>query len=103
MEVEQRYVIKFFVEEGMKRAEIIDPLNKDYGRDALQRMQVHDSIKDLKSGSKDLPNIPPPGREPDNGLDKCIGKALKQDPHLSTRKKAKALNISSTTVQNQLT
>jgi hypothetical protein len=35
MEVEQTYIIKFFVEEGAKGVEIIDRLNKDYGRDAL--------------------------------------------------------------------
>jgi hypothetical protein len=41
MEVEQRYAIKFFVEEGVKGVEIIDRLNKHYDRDALQRTQVY--------------------------------------------------------------
>jgi hypothetical protein len=36
MEVEQRSVITFFVEEGMKEVEIIERLNKRYGWDALQ-------------------------------------------------------------------
>jgi hypothetical protein len=35
MGVEQRYAIKLFVEEGMKGVEIIDRLNRHYGRDAL--------------------------------------------------------------------
>jgi hypothetical protein len=103
MEVEQRYVIKFFLEEGMKGVEIIYRLNEHYGRDALERTQVHYWIKEARSGRKNLSNIPPPGRAWNNGLDDCIGKALKEDPHLSTRKIAKALNISSTTVRNHLT
>jgi hypothetical protein len=37
MEVEQRYVIKFFVEEGMKGVKITGRLNKHYGGDAFQR------------------------------------------------------------------
>jgi hypothetical protein len=40
MDVEQRYVIKFFVEEGTKGAEITGILNNHYGRHALQRRQV---------------------------------------------------------------
>jgi hypothetical protein len=36
MQAEQRYVIKSFVEEGMKRLEIIDVMNKHLGADALQ-------------------------------------------------------------------
>jgi hypothetical protein len=41
VEVEQKYVINFFVEERMKGVEIIDRLNKHYGRNALQRTQVY--------------------------------------------------------------
>jgi hypothetical protein len=41
MEVEQRSVIKFPVEEGVKGLEIIDRLNKHYSGDALQRTQVY--------------------------------------------------------------
>jgi hypothetical protein len=36
------------------------------------------------------------GRAPDEGLDDYIEKVLKEDPHLSTRQIAEALNISST-------
>jgi hypothetical protein len=103
MEVEQWYVIKFFVEEDMKGMEIIDRLNKHYGRDALQGTQMYYWIKEVKSGRKDLSNIQPLGMAPDEGLNDCLGKALKEDPHLSTRKIAKALNIGSTAVQNHLT
>jgi hypothetical protein len=35
MEVEQRYVIKFFMEEGMKGVETIHKLNKHSYRDAF--------------------------------------------------------------------
>jgi hypothetical protein len=39
MEVEQRYVIKFLVGEGMNGLEIIDRLNRHYGWEASQREQ----------------------------------------------------------------
>jgi hypothetical protein len=102
MKLEQTYVIKFFVEEGIKGVEIIDRLDDYYGRDALQRMHTHYRIKELKSGRHDLSNTPPLGRTPDEGLDDCIGKALKENSHLSMRKIAKALNIGSTMVRNHL-
>jgi hypothetical protein len=34
MELEQRYVIKLFVQEGMKQIEVIDRLDKHYDRNA---------------------------------------------------------------------
>jgi hypothetical protein len=79
-EVVQRYVLKSFMEEGMKGVEIIERLNEHSGRDALQRTQVYHWMKEVKSGRKDLSNIPPPGRAADEGSDDCIGKALKEDP-----------------------
>jgi hypothetical protein len=103
MEVEQRYVIKFLVEEGMKGVEIIDKLDKYYGWDALRRRQVYYLIKEVKSGRKDLSDVWPPGRVSDMGLNDCIGKVLREDPRLSTTKIAKALNVSSTTARKHLT
>jgi hypothetical protein len=60
-------------------------------------------IKEVKSGRKDLSNLPPPGTAPDEKLDDCIAKALKGNPHLSTRKIAKGLKTGSMTVRNHLT
>jgi hypothetical protein len=57
----------------------------------------------VKSGRKNLPNVSPRGRVPDDGPEDCKANALTVDAHLSTRKIAKALNISSTTVGNLLT
>jgi DNA-binding transcriptional ArsR family regulator len=102
MEVKQRYVTKFLVEEGVKRLEIMDRLNKHYGQ-AFQRTQVSYWIKEVKTRRKDLSNILPPGWVPNERLDNCNGKPLKEDPRLSTRKIAKALSITSTTVGNHLT
>jgi hypothetical protein len=103
MQVEQRCVTKFFVAEGMKFVEIIDKLNKHDGWDPLQGAQVYYWTKEMKSGRKHLSNVPPPGRGPDEGLDDCIAKELKEDPDLSARRIAKALNISFTTVRNDFT
>jgi hypothetical protein len=60
-------------------------------------------VKEVKLGREDLSNIPPPGRAPDEGLNDCIGKVLKKDPHLLAKTIAKALNISSTTLRKLLT
>jgi hypothetical protein len=103
MEAEQRYVINLFLEEGMKGVEIIPRLNKHYGKDALQRTQVYCWIKKVKTGRQNLSNLPPPGRTSDEGLDDCIAKALKEDPHPSTREIVRAMDISLTMVQNHLT
>jgi hypothetical protein len=51
MQVEQRYVIKFVVEEGMKGVEIIDRLNKHHGRDALQQTQMYYWTIEVKCGT----------------------------------------------------
>jgi hypothetical protein len=98
MEVEQRYVIKFLVEESMKGMEIIGRLHDQYGLDAFQRTQVYCWINEVKPGKKNLSNIPPPRRAPDKGQNDCIAKALKEDSLLSTRKIVKALNIGSSVV-----
>jgi transposase len=103
MEVEQRYIIKFFVEEGMNGTEIINTLKNHYGPDALKQNQVYYWINEVNSRRKDLSNIPSPGRASDEGLDDCIAKALAEDPHLSARKIAKALHISTFTVRHHLT
>jgi predicted HTH transcriptional regulator len=59
-------------------------------------------IKEVKSGRKDLSNVLPPGMAQDEALDDCIAKAVKENPDPSTRKIAKALNMSSMKVQNHL-
>jgi hypothetical protein len=41
MEVEQRYVIKFFTDEGMPAVENISDRRDHYGEDALSRMQIY--------------------------------------------------------------
>jgi hypothetical protein len=103
MEVEQSTVIKLFVEDGMKGLELIESLHKHYGGDALQRTQIYHWIKEVKSRRKAFSNVPAPGRAPDEGLSDCIAMVLKEDLHLSTRKIANALTISSTTVRGHLT
>lgn len=91
-EVERRYIIKFFMEEGMKRVEIIKSLSKHDDWGALDRTQVYYWIKEMKSG-KNASNNPPSGRAPNEELNECIGKALKEDPHFSARKIAKGLKL----------
>jgi hypothetical protein len=61
-------------------------MNKHYDQDAIQRMQVYYWIKEVKPGRRDLLDTRPPPRTPGERLDDCIGRTLKTDPHLSTRK-----------------
>jgi hypothetical protein len=49
IEVEQRFTIEFFIEQGTKGVEIIDRPNKPYHGDALQRTQVYSWIREVKS------------------------------------------------------
>jgi hypothetical protein len=60
--VEQRYVVKFFVESGMKGAEIIDSLNRHHSRDALQRMKEYCWMKEVKSGRNNVADSLTPER-----------------------------------------
>jgi hypothetical protein len=90
----------FFGEEDMKGVEITDRLNKHSDGGTFQRTQVCHWIKEVKSGRRDLSKVLPPGRAPGEGLDDCIAKALKENPHFSTKKTVKALNLTSTTVRN---
>jgi hypothetical protein len=60
-------------------------------------------IKEAKSRRKDLSNVLPPERAPDEGIDDCIAKALKEDSLFSMRRITSALDISSKTVRNDLT
>jgi hypothetical protein len=66
-------------------------------------MQGYRWIKEVELERRDFLNIPPPGRAPDQGLDDCIGKAVKEDPRLSTGKIVDALNVGSATARNHLT
>jgi hypothetical protein len=52
----------------MKRMKTIDRLSNHYRRDALQQTLVYYWIKEVKSGRKDLSDIQPPGRAPDESL-----------------------------------
>jgi hypothetical protein len=84
--VEQSYAIKFFMDKSMKWVGIIDRLNHRYCRDAIQRMQVYCWIPKVKLGRKNLSNIPRVGKTPDERLGDSIGKTLKEDADLSTRR-----------------
>jgi hypothetical protein len=87
----------------LKWTEVIGRLNKHYNGDALQRTQVYYWVKEGKSERKNTSNTPPLRRAANEGLNDCIGKALKGDPRLSMGKIAKGLTISSATVQSHLT
>jgi hypothetical protein len=93
MKIEQRYVIKFFMDESMPGVEIISRLGDRYEEGALSLTHIYIWINELKPGRIDLNNIARPGREPDDGLAGVIATKLDADPHLSARKLAQSLRI----------
>jgi hypothetical protein len=71
--------------------EIIDRLSKHYDPDVIQAAQIYYWTKEVKPGKTDLLTILPPETSPEMGLDDCIGRPLKEDPHLSAKTIAKAV------------
>jgi hypothetical protein len=55
------------------------------------------------TGENGFSNILPKGKTLGEGLDDCIGKALKENPSLSRRRISKTLIIRVTTVRSHLT
>jgi hypothetical protein len=60
MELEQRYVIKFFSDEGMPGVQIVECLRQHYWKDALSRTQVYFWINEVERGRTDLSTVASP-------------------------------------------
>jgi hypothetical protein len=88
MEFEQRYVLKFFSDEGILGVQIVKCLRQHCGEDALSRTQMYFWINEVKQGRTDLDTIASPGREPDESLAAVIASKLDVDLHFSARKLA---------------
>jgi hypothetical protein len=99
MELEQRYVIKFFANEGMQGVQILSRLRDHDGTEALSRTQVYSWINEVKRGRTDLNTVASPRKEPDEGLAGVIAGKLDADPHLSARKRAHSLGVAASTVR----
>jgi hypothetical protein len=65
MQMGQRYVIKFFIDEGMKPFEILMRLHKHDGPRALSRSTLYLWIGEARRGRTYLSEIPGPGRTSD--------------------------------------
>ena len=100
--IEQRYVIKFLLEEGDTGIEIHRRLTEHYRDRAMSRSEVYRWVRDIKGGRTDLETISSPGRTPDEGLADVIRKRIDEDPHLSARKIAQSLGIATSTVCHYL-
>jgi histone-lysine N-methyltransferase SETMAR len=98
MEIEQRYVIKFFVEEGTPSPMILDVISRHYKEKALHRSAIYGWIAEVKRGRTDLSTISSPGRTPDEGLAAAIARKHEKEPRLSARGIARSLEISHETV-----
>jgi hypothetical protein len=64
MEVEQRYVIKFFSDEGMPAVQIVNRVRQHYREDALSRTQVYFWISDVKGEERTLTPLQGPEESP---------------------------------------
>jgi hypothetical protein len=98
MEIEQRSVIMFFINEGMKPLAILMRLHKHYDPHAFSRSTLYFWISEAGQGSTNLSEITGLGGTPDEGLAIVIARRHEQGPHLCARKLAQSLRISSTTV-----
>jgi hypothetical protein len=88
MEIEQRSVIKFFINEGMKPLDILICLHKNYSPGVFSRSTLYFWIGEARRGRTDLSEIAGHGRTPDEGLATVIARRYEQDPHLSARRLA---------------
>jgi hypothetical protein len=102
MEIEQCYVIKFFIDEGMKLLDIFMRLHKYYGPRTFSRSTLYFWIGEARRSRTDLSEILGPGRTPDESLATVIARRHEQDPNLSARKLAQYIRISPTTVCHYL-
>jgi hypothetical protein len=102
MEIEQCYVIKFFINESMKPLDIFMRLHKHYGPRAFSRFTLYFWIGKARRGRTDLSEIPGPGRIPNEDLTTVIARRHEQDPNLSTKKLAQSIRISPTKVYHYL-
>jgi AraC-like DNA-binding protein len=102
MEIEQRYVIKFFIDKSMKPLDILMRLHKNYGPRAFSRSTLYFWIGEARRGRTDLSEIPGRGRTSDEDLATVIARRHEQNPYLSARKLAQSLRISPTTICHYL-
>jgi hypothetical protein len=86
MEVKQRYVIKFFSDEGMPAVQVVARVKQHYGEGTVSRTQVFFGINEVKPGRTDYITIASPEREPDEGLVAVAVGKLDADPGFSARK-----------------
>jgi hypothetical protein len=102
MEVEQRYVIKFFSDEITPGVQIVARLRQHYGEGAVSRTQMYFWINEVKRGRTDLNTIGSREREADEGFLAVIAGKLDADPRLSASKLAHSLGIAASSVRRFL-
>jgi hypothetical protein len=74
MEIEQRYVIKFFIDEGMKSLDILMRLHKHYCPRAFSRFTLYFWVSETRRGRTDISKIPGLGKTPDEDLATVIAR-----------------------------
>jgi hypothetical protein len=102
MEIDERHVIKFFINDGMKSLDILIRFHKHYHPRVFCQSTPYFSVGEARRGRTYLSEITGPDRSADEGLETVITGRHEQDPHLSTRKLAQSLRISPTTACHYL-
>jgi hypothetical protein len=74
MEIEQRYVIKFFIDESMKPLDIVMRFHNHYGPRAFNRCTLYFWIGETRRGRTDLSEILGPGTTLNEGLRTVIAR-----------------------------
>ena len=102
MDVEQRYVISYYLKKSVKPKKIIEKLQKVYGPKAYQRSDIYRWIGIIKGGRENLSNVPSPGRPIENYSDDLIKYCLDINPYASARMIARRTSIPLITVLDRL-
>jgi hypothetical protein len=80
MEIEQRYVVKFCIDEGMKSFDILMRLHERNGLLAFSRSTLYLWIGEARRAKTELSEIPGSGRTPHEGLATIIARRREQGP-----------------------
>lgn len=102
MDVEQRYVISYYLKKNVKPTRIIEKLQKVYGPKAYKRSDIYRWIGIIRGGRENLTNVTSPGRPIENYSDDLIKNCLETDPYASARMIARRTKIPLTTVLDRL-
>jgi hypothetical protein len=98
--LEQRSMTCFLLKDGLAPMESPGSLNKAYAADAMKKMRVLHWVREIRGGREDFSNQAWPDPPCQINLHTILAHKLELDPHMTARRLALSLGISSQTVTN---